>query len=242
VDTSPIRQFSVYLTHAPSLETLLYPAPGATFFDGHEDWQPPAYVRVPGPLIAEYDARNIDPSIAALVGTHTEPQVDAVHAIQVGETAAGFSFVSPIYDPSPKHYCYDTIASGEPLTNGTGKVAAVGLTPEPTSLLLLALGGLALVRPRRSLSGGARAACELAAARYLRVPSGTISDARERARWSAVTAPPHRLVALGEVSEWLKKQPWKRGVDHGRNVPEMRRRNGRRSDTGTSQVAAWLQI
>lgn len=148
-DTSPIWHFGVYLTHVAYPELFHYPAPGSTPFAAHEAWDGPAYVQMDGPVSPAYDARNMAPSIAALVGTHTEPMVDPVEAIQLGEMATGFSFVSPIYDPDPKYYFYETIASGHTQTNGTGKVAAVGLTPEPATLSLLALGGLALLRRRK---------------------------------------------------------------------------------------------
>jgi hypothetical protein len=58
--------------------------------------------------------------------------------------------LSDTYDPSSKYYYYETIASGWTQTNGSGDVAAVGLTtavPEPSTLALLivgAAGGLAV--------------------------------------------------------------------------------------------------
>ncbi len=78
------------------------------------------------------------------------PWEDPSTSIQLSEAASGFSYIASTYDSSPKYYWYETLASGYVKTNGTGKVAAVGLTiPEPGTLSVAILGGLGLIRRRR---------------------------------------------------------------------------------------------
>jgi hypothetical protein len=138
VETSPIWDFVVFIPFVPSTPVA---------FNGHTSW-----FRASDPIrgvYPEYDGRNLNPAIIQLLGTCTAPLMDPGTAIQVGESASGFSFVAPAYDPSPKYYCYETILSGYTQSNGTGNVAAVGLTPEPASLSLLALAGMAMIWRRR---------------------------------------------------------------------------------------------
>jgi hypothetical protein len=132
-DTSPIWSFGVCSN---------FPTMGNGYFTGHSGW-----LLSTSPISAYsagYDARNLDPDVQFLAIALTQPFINQATAIQIGEHASGFYFTAFGYDPSPKYYFYETIASGYILTNGTGKVAAVGLTPEPATLLLLGLGGLFL--------------------------------------------------------------------------------------------------
>jgi hypothetical protein len=134
-DTSPIWSFGV----CSNVITT-----GNGNFTDHSSWLlSTASIEFYSP---EYDARNLDPDIQFLAITLSQPFVNQSTAIQIGEHASGFYFTAFGYDPSPKYYFYETIASGYILTNGTGKVAVVGLTPEPATILLLAFGGLFLRR------------------------------------------------------------------------------------------------
>ena len=140
VDTSPIITFGVYST---------FETESTTTFSTHAGWNnwPLRHVdNVPPP----WDARNLDPDIIGFTWTDngrqyiTGTQYPYETAIHVDEYASGFSFTASVYDPSPKYYFYELFPYP---TGPAGKVAAVGLTvPEPASLLLLGLGGFALLR------------------------------------------------------------------------------------------------
>ena len=133
-DTSPIWSFGIC--------SNLLPLAAPSDFTGHSSWL--ATVSPSGNFSPQYDARNLDPDNQFLAIAWSQPFISQSTAIQIGEHASGFSFTAFGYDPSPKYYFYETISSGYILTNGTGKVAAVGLTPEPATLFLLTLGGLVL--------------------------------------------------------------------------------------------------
>ncbi len=139
-DTSPIYDFAVITTFVAEPENP---------FAQRSTWEEFEWVPA-GETYAEYDARNLDPDIVGFIGIVSDPPFDAAAAIQVGEAVSGLSFTAAVYDDSPKYYFYETIASGYTQTNGTGKVAAVGLTPEPGTVLLLGLGGLGVLRKRKA--------------------------------------------------------------------------------------------
>jgi len=144
-DSLPITTFGVHSAfeaQGESTFTGLDPAWSEAFF-----WP----VDIVGPA---FDGRNLDPAIVGF--THTDncrhlvvsTVCPAETAIQPGQIVAGFSFVAPVYDTSPKYYFYSTPHSGYPAN--TGRFAAVGTTvPEPATLLLLGFGALAILKPRR---------------------------------------------------------------------------------------------
>jgi hypothetical protein len=142
VDSSPIWTFGVDTTF------VTQGSDGGTLFTGHSSWGGP-YISSMDDVFPQYDARNLNSAIVGLTNTWTKPFVDDRSAIQVGEHASGFSFIASTYDPSPKYYFYETIASGYTQTNGTGMVAAVGLTPEPATIVLFGLGSTVLLRKRK---------------------------------------------------------------------------------------------
>ncbi len=140
VDTSPIWHFSVYTTFARTGRTT-------SSFTEYPGWvrQMTSVTEV----YPEYDARNLDPYISHSFYTNPTSWDDFDSGIPPEQTVSGFSFESNHYDPSPKYYGYETLASGYARQNG-GRLAAVGQTvPEPTTLLLLGFGGLMLRRKYR---------------------------------------------------------------------------------------------
>ena len=142
VDSSEIWAFGVWTKFEIS---------GLTKFTQCQTWFAESYhVSMSAP---EYDPRNLDPLLAYHADTYTwfPDSGDPPDAIPIGGFVSGLSFTSDHYDPLPKWYNYETIASGWAGTNGTGKLAAVGLTvPEPAAIFLLGLGGIASLRKRRA--------------------------------------------------------------------------------------------
>jgi len=136
VDSSPIWCFGVF---------TCFPCDSGTLFTGHDTWGGPFCDSLDA-VWPEYDARNLDPTLRYEIGACGEQGLPDPTAIQVGEYATGFSFTSTTYDSSPKFYYYETNASGYTQRNGTGHVAAVGLTtPEPSTLVLLGVGAISLL-------------------------------------------------------------------------------------------------
>ena len=81
-------------------------------------------------VLPPYDARNLDPKITCYVTTwygdwRVLPPAEEV--IVPGGSVAGLSFVSSVYNPSPKYYYYETVESGS-AAEEPYFVAAVGLT------------------------------------------------------------------------------------------------------------------
>jgi hypothetical protein len=135
-DASPIWHFLMYTDYSFWNHTV---------FSQRADWD------LSGSPVGgggSFDARNLDPDIRYMIYVYTYPFMDQAKSIQTGEYVSGFSFNASVYDPSPKYFAYETLASGHATSNGTGKVAAVGLTPEPCTLLLLGLGA-AILRKRK---------------------------------------------------------------------------------------------
>ena len=130
-DISPIWHFGVFTK---------FTADGENTFDGYGAWLGPHNKSV-NSILPEYNGKNLDSNITDVTFSYYELGFSGYggYAIQPGETAFGFSLIS--FDNSPKYYFYETIASGYTQTNGTGNVAAVGMTvPEPCTILLLACG------------------------------------------------------------------------------------------------------
>jgi len=151
-ETSPIISFGLYTRipwsdYSGFRDRLLY-----GFYTTTIDDVPPVC-----------DARNLDPQIIRR-GTCTSCTQNHLgdiicieeQMIQPGELAAGLAYTSTIYDPLPKYYYYETLESGHAMQSGV--VGAVGQTvPEPTTLLLIAFGGLGLAgRHRYGITKDAR--------------------------------------------------------------------------------------
>ena len=77
-----------------------------------------------------YDARNINPDITSICGTHGGAPPDVVAPIVPDEFVNGFTFESNTYDDSSKLYYYETVEDG--WASNTGYVAAIGYTQAGT--------------------------------------------------------------------------------------------------------------
>jgi hypothetical protein len=91
-----------------------------------------------------FDASNIDPTLAYLVGTYGPgTNFNSTNPLAVGDSVSGFSFTASVYDATPLLYAYCAQGNYPP---NTGHSTAAGYTvvPEPCSLLILlsGIGGL----------------------------------------------------------------------------------------------------
>ncbi len=141
VDSSPIWSFAIYTTE--NMGTMIEPQDS---FSGYTNWVGPYYYDIKS-VDSVYDARNLDSNIIGIVASSNEQGGggNPIYSIPVNSTASGFSYICDVYDPNPKYYCYNTIASGPPnyQYGGDGKVAAVGTTiPEPASLIFFLMGSI----------------------------------------------------------------------------------------------------
>ncbi len=148
VDTSPIWMFGVYLKFDATPDSTFDIEP-TTEPGGW--WVGPYYF-----LIEQYepvfDGRNLDSNITGLINSSNEAGAggNPVVSITSGEFASGFSFMSSVYDATPKYYFYCAIGTEAPWESESGKVTAVGTTvPEPTTISLLGIGALAFRSRRR---------------------------------------------------------------------------------------------
>jgi hypothetical protein len=142
-DPSNVWQFIVYTSFDTGLTTAI------TF--------PNSAVRgTPlGDVPPGYDARNIDPSLNFATNMWYTP-FGGPNGLPPGGTAA-LIFVGLVFDPGPKLFAYETVASGF-VGGGTGplgslgEVEAVGHTtgiPEPAALGLIEAGLIALAVLKR---------------------------------------------------------------------------------------------
>lgn len=147
VDTSPIWGFGIFLTFDVTPQNTFDIPPSGTP-GGY--WIGPYFGDItPG---SAYDGSILDASIYARISTSNEAGAlggNPVVSIMPNQFVSGFSFTSSVLDDSPKYYYYCTIASGNPSSNGTGEVAAVGTTvPEPCLVVMLSFG-LAILSQRK---------------------------------------------------------------------------------------------
>jgi hypothetical protein len=138
IDSSTIWHFNIYTTIDIQPENA---------FSGYEKWTGLDYASV-DQYGSTYDPRVLDDDIVGGVGTAYEYWgFGEAFGIQPNNYAGGLTYLSNIYDPSPKYYSYTTIATNGPGPYLQDKMSAVGQTiPEPSSLVLFGLGCLALRR------------------------------------------------------------------------------------------------
>lgn len=135
-DTSVIWDFVLY-TYFDSQPT--------TTFQGKENWMSPQSCEYLSHK-DYYDPSALHPNITGGLWTSYEywfPLFGEQAGIQVGESATIMSYITNVYDSSPKYYCYTTIQTNGPGPYLQGTVSAVGQTiPEPATLAFLGIGGL----------------------------------------------------------------------------------------------------
>ena len=140
VDTSTIWDFHLYTTFNVQLENT---------FSGYEKWE--KWFITVAQYGDTYDPRVLDDDIIGGVSTAYEYWLwGETFGIQPNNIAEGFTYLSNIYDPSPKYYAYTTIETNGPGPYLQDKMSAVGTTvPEPCSCFLLLAGSMVLSRKRR---------------------------------------------------------------------------------------------
>ena len=141
VDNSTIWNFLLYTEFETQDQST---------FDGYDVWTTPNAYEA-GSLPYYYDPSILDSDISYGMGSSYEYWFYGEEfGIQVNQIVTGFSFTSSIFNNAPKYYVYCTVASGRPIWNGTGEVAAVGTTvPEPITISLFGLGALALFKRKK---------------------------------------------------------------------------------------------
>jgi hypothetical protein len=126
VDEKRIWHFGVY----PVFDILSSPT---TWDLHHETWSTIFENDLDTINPSVYDARNLNPDIAAICSTFGGIWPDNPNPIYPAESVQGFTFLASTYDNSPKLYFYETVEDG--WASNTGLVAAIGFTqPEPVSL------------------------------------------------------------------------------------------------------------
>jgi hypothetical protein len=117
-EDSPIWHFYVWTTFdaGTSTQTTFAQTSGWTA-NGHD---------ING-VISEYDARNLDSDIIWISQTWAPSFPNSPDSIPVGASVSGFTYIANVYDPSPKHYGYETYGN---YAGSDGYVTAVGLTGE----------------------------------------------------------------------------------------------------------------
>ena len=136
IDTSTIWDFHLFTTFNVQLENT---------FSGYEKWEK-WFITVE--QYGTYDPRILDGDIIGGVSTAYEYWAFGEEfGIQPSNITEGLTYLSSIYEPSPKYYAYTTIETNGDIAYWQGVMSAVGQTvPEPCTLSLLALGALLVKR------------------------------------------------------------------------------------------------
>ena len=134
LDISTIWDFNLYTT---------LNVQAVSSFSGYDRWTDLHFVSAEQYRDA-FDPRVLDDDIIGAVATSYEYWAYGEEfGIQPNDIAKELTYLSTIYDPSPKYYAYITIETSEPDPYLLDRVSAVGQTiPEPATLLLICLGSL----------------------------------------------------------------------------------------------------